>query len=31
VDRMEAFSIPPDELMQFKKAGNLGEFSGGAQ
>jgi uncharacterized protein YgiM (DUF1202 family) len=31
VDRMEAFSLPPDELMQFKKAGNLGEFSGGAQ
>ena len=31
VDRMEVFSIPPDELMQFKKAGNLGEFSGGAQ
>jgi len=31
VDRMEAFSIPPNELMQFKKAGNLGEFSGGVQ
>ncbi|MGE0473673.1 MAG: SH3 domain-containing protein [Nitrospirales bacterium] len=31
VDRMEAFSLAPDELMQFKKAGNLGEFSGGAQ
>ena len=31
VDRMEAFSIAPDEWMQFKKAGNLGEFSGGAQ
>ena len=31
VDRMEAFSIAPDELMQFKKAGNLGEFSGGIQ
>lgn len=31
VDRMEAFSIPPDELMQFKKTGNLGEFSGGTQ
>lgn len=31
VDRMETFSIPPDELMQFKKAGHLGEFSGGAQ
>ncbi|MGD9850444.1 MAG: hypothetical protein AB7T38_04170 [Nitrospirales bacterium] len=31
VDRMEAFSLAPDELLQFKKAGNLGEFSGGAQ
>ena len=31
VDRMETFSIAPDELMQFKKAGNLGEFSGGVQ
>lgn len=31
VDRMEAFSLSPDELMQFKKAGNLGEFSGGTQ
>jgi uncharacterized protein YgiM (DUF1202 family) len=31
VDRMEAFSLAPDELMQFKKSGNLGEFSGGAQ
>lgn len=31
VDRMEAFSIGPEELRQFKKAGNLGEFSGGAQ
>jgi uncharacterized protein YgiM (DUF1202 family) len=31
VDHMEAFTIPPDELMQFKKAGNLGEFSGGVQ
>ncbi len=31
VDRMEAFSLPPDELMQFKKVGNLGEFSGGVQ
>jgi len=31
VDQMEAFSIPPNELMQFKKAGHLGEFSGGAQ
>ena len=31
VDRMEAFTIPPEELMQFKKSGHLGEFSGGAQ
>ncbi len=31
VDRMEAFSLSPDELMRFKKAGNLGEFSGGTQ
>jgi len=31
VDRMEAFSVTSDELMKFKKAGNLGEFSGGAQ
>ena len=31
VDRMEAFSIAPDEFTQFKKTGNLGEFSGGAQ
>jgi uncharacterized protein YgiM (DUF1202 family) len=31
VDRMEAFSLAPEEFMQFKKAGNLGEFSGGAQ
>ena len=31
VDRMEAFSIAPEELMQFKKTGNLGEFSGGVQ
>jgi len=31
VDQMEAFSIPTDELMQFKKAGHLGEFSGGVQ
>ncbi len=31
VDRMETFSIAPDEFMQFKKAGHLGEFSGGAQ
>ena len=31
VDRMEAYSLTPDEFMQFKKAGNLGEFSGGVQ
>lgn len=31
VDRMEAFSVTPDELMRFKKTGNVGEFSGGAQ
>ncbi|HBP90494.1 MAG TPA: SH3 domain-containing protein [Nitrospirales bacterium] len=31
VDRMDAFSIAPDELMEFKKSGNLGEFSGGVQ
>lgn len=31
VDRMTAYSISPEELMQFKKTGNLGEFSGGAQ
>ena len=31
VDRMEAFLISPNELMEFKKAGNLGEFSGGVQ
>ena len=31
VDRMEAFSLKPDELLEFKKAGHLGEFSGGAQ
>lgn len=31
VDRMEAFSLPPDEFLEFKKAGHLGEFSGGAQ
>lgn len=31
VDRMETYSVAPNELMQFKKAGNLGEFSGGAQ
>ena len=31
VDRMEAFLISPIELMEFKKAGNLGEFSGGVQ
>lgn len=31
VDRMEAFTIPPEELIQFKKSGHLGEFSGGVQ
>lgn len=31
VDRMEAFSIPPNKLMEFKQSGNLGEFSGGSQ
>lgn len=31
VDRMEAFSLTPEEFMRFKKAGNLGEFSGGVQ
>ena len=31
VDRMEAFSLAPNDLMEFKKSGHLGEFSGGAQ
>ncbi len=31
VDRMEAFSLLPDELMEFQKVGHLGEFSGGAE
>ncbi len=31
VDRMEAFSLAPDDLMEFKKSGHLGEFSGGVQ
>ncbi len=31
VDRMEAFALTQEEFMQFKKAGNLGEFSGGVQ
>ena len=31
VDRMEALLISPNELVEFKKAGNLGEFSGGVQ
>ncbi len=31
VDRMEALLIPPDELIEFKQAGHLGEFSGGSQ
>ena len=28
VDKMEQFVIPPEELMQFKKSGGLGEFIG---
>jgi len=31
VDRMEAFSLAPGDLTEFKKSGHLGEFSGGAQ
>ncbi len=31
VDRMEAFAVTQNDLMQFKKAGHLGEFFGGAQ
>jgi uncharacterized protein YgiM (DUF1202 family) len=31
VDRMEALLISPNELMEFKKSGHLGEFSGGVQ
>ncbi len=31
VDKMEALTIPEDELMQFKKDGQLGEFAGGAE
>ena len=31
VDRMEAFSVTTNDFTQFKKAGKLGEFSGGAQ
>jgi uncharacterized protein YgiM (DUF1202 family) len=31
VDRMEAFSLAPDDLMEFKQSGHLGEFSGGVQ
>ena len=31
VDRMEELLISPNELVEFKKAGNLGEFSGGVQ
>ena len=31
VDRMEGFSVTQNELMRFKKTGNVGEFSGGAQ
>lgn len=28
VDRMEAFNVATDDLMEFKKSGRLGEFSG---
>ena len=31
VDRMEAFTLATDDLMEFKKSGRLGEFSGDAQ
>ena len=31
VDRMEAFSLATNDLMEFKKSGHLGEFSGDAQ
>ncbi len=31
VDRMEAFKVASDDLMEFKKSGHLGEFSGDAQ
>lgn len=31
VDRMEAFKVASDDLMDFKKSGHLGEFSGDAQ
>ena len=31
VDRMEALVITPNELLEFKQAGHLGEFSGGVQ
>jgi len=31
VDRMEAFKVATDDLMEFKKSGHLGEFSGDAQ
>lgn len=31
VDRMEAFSLATNDLMEFKKSGRLGEFSGDAK
>ena len=31
VDRMEALVIPPNDLLEFKQTGHLGEFSGGVQ
>ena len=31
VDKMEAFVLSPEELTQFKKDGQLGEFAGGIQ
>ena len=31
VDKMEAFALSPEELTQFKKDGQLGEFAGGIQ
>jgi|GEM_PF-265021 len=31
VDRMEAFSLATNDLMEFKKSGHLGEFSGDAK
>lgn len=31
VDHMEAFKVATDDLMEFKKSGHLGEFSGDVQ